>query len=100
MDPMWLVIPVAVGLFLARTVMLARRLKIAAANPTLSDVRALRDAKRSLTAHRGELGNAIAAAKGHLEAAKRLARAPSHDGRSKPSGVARVVEDALVSRET
>ncbi len=97
---MWLVIPAAVGLFLVRTVMLARRLKSAAANPTLADTTALREAKRSLKAHRAELGNAISAAKGHLEAAKRLARAPSPDGRSKASGVRRTVEDAFVSRET
>lgn len=97
---MWLVIPAAVGLFLVRTVMLARRLKIAAANPTLADMRGLHEAKRSLKAHRAELGNAISATKGHLEAAKRLARAPSPDGRSKASEVARIVEHAFVSRET
>jgi len=97
---MWLVIPAAVGLFLVRTVMLARGLKIAAANPTLADTRALREAKRALKAHRAELESAVSSTKGHLAAAKRLARAPSTDGRSKASGVKRTVEDAFVSRET
>ena len=97
---MWLVIPAAIGLFLVRTVMLARRLKIAAANPTLADARALREAKLALKAHHAELRSAISATKGHLEAARRLARAPSPDGRAKASRVRRTVEDAFVSRET
>jgi len=71
---MWLVIPAAMGLFLARIAMIARRLKAAAANPSLADLRALRDAKRGLRAHREELAEARAAPGEHLEAAKALGR--------------------------
>lgn len=95
MDPVWLVIPAAVGLFLVRTLFIARRLKTAAANPTLADVRALRDAKRGLNAHREQLEEAVASTKGHLEAAKRLAK--PHP-RSEPSRIARRVQDPAPAR--
>ncbi len=99
MDLTWLVIPVAVSLFLARTAMIARKLKIAAANPTLADTRALREARRSLKAHRGKLDEAVASAKGHLEAAKGLSRVPSPRARVPESRVARMVEDSAPTRK-
>jgi hypothetical protein len=92
---MWLVIPAAVGLFLVRTLMIARRLKAAAQNPTLADVRALRGAKRALKAHRMELGSAVSTSKGHLAAAKRLARLPPTPRRSPNSRVDVMVEDSF-----
>jgi hypothetical protein len=95
-DPLWLVIPAAVGIFLMRTLFIARRLKTAAANPTLADVRALRDAKRSLNAHREILDEAVASTKGHLEAAKRLAHPDARPGR--PSRTARTADDAGPAR--
>lgn len=92
-DLSWLVIPAAVGIFLVRTLMIARRLKIAAANPTLADVRALREAKHRLKAHRVELDAAITSTKGHLLAAKRLSRPATPRVRRRESRIARMVED-------
>jgi len=91
-DPLWLVIPAAVALFLARTAIIARKLKIAASNPTLVDTRAFRDAREGLRAHRAPLDEAVAAPKGQLEAAKRLSR--SAPRARVVSRVARMVEDA------
>jgi len=93
---MWLVIPAAVGIFLVRTLFIARRLKTAAANPTFADVRALREAKRSLNVHREQLDQAVASTKGHLEAAKRLAHPNARPER--PSQITRIVEDASPAR--
>ena len=76
MDLLWLVIPAAIAIFVLRTIVMARSLKAAAANPTLADARALRAAKRSLRAHRDRLSEAVAQPKGHLDAAKRLATVP------------------------
>ncbi|HEX9339854.1 MAG TPA: hypothetical protein VF992_01600 [Thermoplasmata archaeon] len=77
MDLLWLVIPAAIAVFVLRTIVIARSLKAAAANPTLADARAFRAAKRSLTAHRDHLTEAVAQPKGHLDAAKRLATLPT-----------------------
>ncbi len=83
MDLLWLVIPAAIAIFVLRTIVMARSLKAAAANPTLADARAFRAAKRSLKAHRDRLNEAVAQPKGHLDAAKRLATVPKpHAGRS------------------
>ncbi|HKZ89801.1 MAG TPA: hypothetical protein VJ300_06045 [Thermoplasmata archaeon] len=98
MDLMWLVIPAAIGLFLARTILIARRLKVAAANPTLADARALREAKRSLRAHRVELDSAVAGTHAHLESAKRLAR--TRAPRAPSSRVERMVEDAFSPKDS
>ena len=76
MDLLWLVIPAAIAIFVLRTIVIARSLKTAAANPTLANVRAFRAAKRSLTAHRDRLTEAVAQPKGHLDAAKRLSAVP------------------------
>jgi len=75
-DLVVLVIPAAILLFLVRTLMIARSLKAAAANPTLADVRTLRAAKRSLKAHHDRLDEALAEPGNHLAAAKRLATVP------------------------
>ena len=80
MDLLLLVIPAAIAIFVLRTIVMARSLKAAAANPTLADARALRAAKRSLKAHRDRLNEAIAQPKGHLDAAKRLATVPKLHG--------------------
>ncbi len=76
MDLLWLVIPAAIAIFVLRTIVMARSLKAAAADPTLADARALRAAKRSLKAHRDRLNEAVAQPKGHLDAAKRLSTLP------------------------
>jgi hypothetical protein len=75
-DVIVLVIPAAILLFLVRTLMIARSLKAAAANPTLADIRAFRAAKRSLEAHHDRLDEALAEPGNHLAAAKRLATIP------------------------
>lgn len=77
MDLAWLIIPAAAGLFALRTVMIGRRLRRAAAGPALTDLRALRDAKASLRAHRDHLEAAVASPKAHLETAKALGRVPA-----------------------
>lgn len=77
MDLAWLIIPVAAGLFALRTVMIGRRLKLAASTPALGDAPALRDAKAGLNAHREHLEAAVASPKAHLDAAKALGRLPA-----------------------
>ncbi len=91
---MWLVIPAAVGILALRTLMIARKLKLAAGNATEADRRALRDAKRGLRAHRDHLEGAIAAPKRHLAAAKDLPRAALAQART-AKGVDAMVEDFL-----
>lgn len=91
-DWTWLLIPAAVGLFLVRTVIIARKLKRAAANPTLADLRAFREAKRSLNGHRERLQEAVSNRRVHLEAAKSLSRVPSPRVREPESRLARMVE--------
>lgn len=83
MDPIWLAILAAIGIFAARVVMIAWRLKAGARSPTLRDAQALRDAKASLGQHRARLGEAKAAPKGHLEAAKRLSKSAARASRSR-----------------
>lgn len=98
MDLTWFVIPAAVGLFVLRTVLIARRLRTAASSPTLADVRALGEARSNLHGHRASLEASIEDRKGHLAEAKRLARLP---GRSAPftnSRIDRMVEDFLPER--
>jgi len=98
-DWTWLLIPAAVGLFVIRTVMIARKLKRAAANPTLADLRALREAKRSLSGHRDRLREAVADRTAHLNAAKRLSRLPSPRLRPSESRVDRMVEPFAPERK-
>ncbi len=98
MDLTWLILPGAVGVFALRTVLVARRLKAAAKDPALADIRALRDAKATLRAHRSELDAAIASPKAHLGSAKRLARLPARRARTPGSTMDRMVEDFLPER--
>ncbi len=69
---MWLLIPAAIAAFLLRTVMIARRLRVAAENPSPADLRAFRQAKDSLRAHREHLEEAVAGTKQHLRQARRV----------------------------
>lgn len=98
MDLVWLVIPAAVGIFILRTVLIARKLKRAAQQPTETDLRALRDAKRGLQAHREQLEVAIAAPKRHLAEARALSRIREPRSRAPPSGIDAMVEDFLPDR--
>jgi len=92
---MWLVIPAAIGIFLVRTLLIARKLKFAAASPSLADARALRDAKRHLRAHREQLEQAVASPSAHLANAKRTGRIPAVGRRFRASSVDRMVDDAF-----
>lgn len=91
---MWLVIPAAVGLFVLRTVLIARKLKLAAANAGETERLALREARRGLHAHREHLEGAIAAPKQHLAAAKGLGRAAMSHARE-PKGLDAMVGEFL-----
>lgn len=98
-DLVWLLIPVAVGIFALRAVLIARRLKRSAKEPAEADRRALLEARRALHAHREHLGSAVAAPKAHLAAAKNLRRAaPSHGQPSR--GLDAMVEDFLPDRRS
>ncbi len=97
MDLVWLVVPAAVGIFALRTVMIARRLKLAAQGAPRADAKALREAKAALTAHRDHLADAVAFPKRHLAAAKqagRTAMTPVRPAR----GLDAMVEDFLPER--
>lgn len=98
MDLVWLLIPAALGLFALRTAMIARKLKLAAKDPSLADLRALRDAKRSLRVHKELLQDAVAKPREHLAAAKGLSRVPSARSRSPATGLDAMVEDFLPER--
>ncbi len=98
MDWTWLIIPVAVGVFALRTVLIGRRLKMAASDPTPADAHALEGAKRTLRAHREELETAVASPKAHLASAKRLSRLSSPQSRAPESILDRMVEDYLPER--
>lgn len=96
-DLVWLVVPAAVGIFALRTVMIARRLKLAAQSANVADTRALREAKAGLTAHRDHLDEAIAAPKLHLAAAKEAGRNALRSPRP-ARGLDAMVEDFLPER--
>ncbi len=98
MDLVWLVIPAAVGLFVLRTVLIARKLKLAAQDPTAADRRALRDAKRALKDHRARLEDVRAAPSQHLAEAKGLSRLAIPRVRPPSAGVDAMVEDFLPER--
>lgn len=98
MDLVWLVIPAAVGLFVLRTVLIARKLKQAGSNATVADRIALREAQDSLQSHRDHLTTAIASPKQHLDAAKALARPPHPHARAQGRGLDAMVEDFLPER--
>lgn len=93
-----LVIPAAILLFVVRTLMIARSLKAAAANPTLADLRAFRAAKRSLKGHHDRLDEALAEPGNHLAAAKRLAAVPKTRMSTRSSSTAPLADEILVER--
>lgn len=68
-DPL-AVVGLAIAIFVARVMILAKRLKSAAANPTLADVRALAEAKKSLDKHKESLREARGTMTGNLEGAR------------------------------
>lgn len=100
MDLVWLVIPAAVGLFVLRTVLMARQLKLSAQNPSAADRRALRNAQRALQDHRAQIADARAAPAKHLGEAKGFARLAGPRLRAPSTGVDAMVEDFLPERRS
>lgn len=94
----WLVIPAAAGIFVLRTLLIARKLKLAAREPGSVDVLALREARQRLRVHREHLEDAVASPKEHLAAAKGLARVPRSRARTPTTGLDAMVEDFLPER--
>ncbi len=94
-DIVWLALLAALGIFILRTLLIARRLKQAAKEPGKADLQALRDAKQALRVHRELLQDAVASPKAHLAAAKGLSRLPSVRARTPPTGLDAMVEDFL-----
>ncbi len=90
-------IPGAIALFMLRTILIARRLRLAAGVPMPSDARAFREAKEGLAAHKEHLDRALAAPKEHLAAAKRLPRSALARPRAS-KGVDAIVQDFLPDR--
>ncbi len=68
-DP-WLVVGLALLIFTIRVMFLAKRLKSAARNPTLLDLRALEEAKKALDAHHESLDMAKRALNKDIEGAR------------------------------
>ena len=98
MDLVWLVIPAAIALFVIRTVLIARRLKMAAQLPWASDTRALREAQKGLHVHREQLEDARAAPGQPLAQAKELSRLSVPRVRAPSNGMDAMVEDFLPDR--
>lgn len=83
-DP-FVVVGLALLIFTARVIVLAKRLRFAAHSPMLEDIRALEEAKKSLHAHKDSLEAAKEAMAGNLEGARdtlRHYRAPLRAARS------------------
>ena len=91
-------IPAAVGIFVLRTLLIARKLKLAAQEARSADLIALRQAKQGMRVHRDHVEAAVAAPKEHLAAAKRLSRVPRSRARSPPTALDAMVEDFLPER--
>lgn len=66
----WVVILLAIGVYVGRVVYLAKRLKAAARHPTLADLRALEEAKKALDEHHKSLDTAKATLTGNLGGAR------------------------------
>lgn len=66
----WIVIGLAILIFVGRVMFLAKRLKSAARNPTLMDLRALEEAKKALDAHHESLDEAKRALNKDIEGAR------------------------------
>ncbi len=98
MDLVWLVIPAAAGSFALRAYLIARRLKAAARRPLPAEVRAFRDARGDLEAHREPLQEARAAVQEHLRAAKDASRLIPARSRTPSTGIDAMVEDFLPER--
>ncbi len=66
----WMVILLAVAIFVLRVIYLAKRLKSAARAPLLADTRALEEAQRALDAHHDSLNQAKETLAGNLGGAR------------------------------
>lgn len=66
----WMIALIAIGVFVGRVVLLARRLRSAARHPTLADLRALEDAKKTLDDHHKSIDAARQTLAGNLGGAR------------------------------
>jgi hypothetical protein len=66
----FVVVGLAIVIFVVRVMYLARRLRSAARNPTLVDLRALEDARKSLDNHKESIRSARVTLEGNLEGAR------------------------------
>ncbi len=66
----WMIVLIAVAVFTIRVVYLAKRLRSVARHPTLADLRALEEAKKSLDAHHESLEVAKGTLHGNLGGAR------------------------------
>jgi len=91
------VVVIAIAVFVGRVMYLAKRLKSAARNPTLVDLRALEEAKKALDAHRESLDVAKETLSGNLGGARdtlRTYKKPfARSVESRRSEIARAMDD-------
>lgn len=66
----WMVVLIGIAVFVGRVIYLAKRLRSSARNPTLADMRALEEAKKSLDAHKESLEAARETLAGNLGRAR------------------------------
>lgn len=91
------IVVIAIAVFTGRVMYLAKRLKSAARNPTLVDLRALEEAKKALDAHRQSLDVARETLSGNLGGARdtlRTYKRPfARSVESRRKGIARAMDD-------
>ncbi len=107
MDPLlsfltepWVIVLVAVGVFVGRVIYLARRLKSAARAPLLADTRALEEAQRALDAHHESLAEAKETLSGNIGGARDTLRAYRRPLNRSIETRRRELESGMKSRET
>jgi len=95
----WMVILIAVAVFVGRVVYLAKRLKSASHAPLLADTRALEEAQRALNAHHDSLAQATETLSGNLGDARDTLRHYKHPLDQSIETRRRELESGMKSRE-
>ncbi len=98
MDLVWLVIPAAVGLFVLRSVLIARKLKLSAQNLAAARPRAQPEAGRDPQAHRARRADVRSGPTEPLAEARGLSRIAGPRVRAPSTGVDAMVEGFLPER--
>ena len=91
----WVIALIAVVVFTVRVIYLARRLKSVARHPTLADMRALEEAKKSLDEHHRSLDSAKATLEGNLGGARDTLRGYKGSLNASVEGRRRGLESAM-----